>query len=319
MEFYAYIVAAGTACCWSVTSMTFAVAGKRIGSMKVNQIRIIMAVVFLSLCHYLVFGRLWPVNATSHQLYYLALSGIVGLFLGDMCYFASLVIIGPKRATVMMTVSPASCAITAWLLMGEGLHVFTVIGMAVTIAGIAVTVSAGKKKDIAAEPVLKLALGITLGLLGGIGQGAGIAIAKMGLKTIDPATGAVIDEFDPLSGTLIRMVAAAFMLWLVVAGQEALSGFRGKPSGMRKAFGDRRAMMQMLLGAFVGPFIGVWASLFAVKHGQAAVAMTIIAMFPILVIPQAAIIYKERPRLQEIAGAAVAILGIAILFSPQMM
>ena len=47
-----------TALLWSLTSIAFAVSSKRWGSVVLNRVRILLAVVFLSLLHRLVLGRL---------------------------------------------------------------------------------------------------------------------------------------------------------------------------------------------------------------------------------------------------------------------
>ena len=317
METYGYLAAVGAAFCWSFTSIFFASAGNRIGSMKVNQIRIVMAVVLLGGMHFVLKGQIIPLDVTRYEVFYLALSGVIGLFIGDMCYFSSLVIIGPKRASVMMTISPAASAVAAYILMNEQLHILSIIGMLITSLGVAVAVSAGKKKALK-QSALMIAFGVLLGLLGGAGQGVGIAFAKMGLRTVTD-TGELVRELDPLSGTLIRMIAGAACLWIVLLIQELAGYSRKKNSRIAEAVRDKRAMLLIMGGAFVGPFLGVWASLFAAKHAQTAIAMTIMATFPILVIPLTMIIYKERPRLQEIIGAVISVGGVLILFLPDIL
>ena len=195
------IAALGTAICWSSTSMFFVAAGKRIGSFQVNQIRIVFAVLFLLFMHILVMGTLWPSGANARQLGLLGASGLVGLFLGDSCYFKALVMLGPKLATLLMTLHPLIAALFAWLVLGEALAAMAILGMGVATAGVAMAIMGrrGKGQD---RQTVRLGLGIFLGVLGAIGQGAGIVIAKAGLE-----------NFNALSGTLVRMATACSSPW----------------------------------------------------------------------------------------------------------
>lgn len=283
----------------------------RIGSMKVNQIRIFFAVIFLAATHLFYFKTVWT-SVSGAQYGYLAMSGFVGLFLGDICYFASLVISGPKRAAVMMTISPAAAAVLAWVLIGESISVLETAGMLVTIIGIALTVSGRTGSSASVAPAGRVMFGVVLGILGGIGQGAGMVLAKIGLTTLDPA-GAVVSEVNPLAGTLIRMTTASAMLWLMALGQEIRASAKTAPSPLRTALRDRKALLLALCGAALGPFLGVWSSLFAVKHVDVAVASTIMAAFPILVIPQMFIYFGEKPGVKEVLGAIAAVGGIAVM------
>jgi drug/metabolite transporter (DMT)-like permease len=67
-------------------------------------------------------------------------------------------------------------------------------------------------------------------------------------------------------------------------------------------------------GALLGPFLGVSFSLVAVQNTAAGVAASIMATTPILVIPLSAWIDREKIRWPDLAGAVVAIAGVALLF-----
>ena len=50
----------GTAVCWVFTSIAFAEAGRRIGSSRVNMIRLILASLMLMGMHWITFGQPIP-------------------------------------------------------------------------------------------------------------------------------------------------------------------------------------------------------------------------------------------------------------------
>jgi drug/metabolite transporter (DMT)-like permease len=80
------------------------------------------------------------------------------------------------------------------------------------------------------------------------------------------------------------------------------------------ALEDRGALGFTAVGAFFGPFLGVSLSLFAVRHTAAGVAASIMALYPVLVIPLVILLHRERVGIAGIGGALVAAAGAALLF-----
>ena len=63
-----------------------------------------------------------------------------------------------------------------------------------------------------------------------------------------------------------------------------------------------------------GPFLGVSLSLAAVKYTESGVAATIMAITPVLLIPIVIFFHKEKVSFRAIAGAVIAVGGVALLF-----
>src|SRR5690606_25565516 len=93
----------GTAFCWALTALFFSAASRRIGQFHVNQIRLVQACIVLALAC-AVTGTF--IAAPMPQLVLLALSGLVGLTLGDAAGFLSLQILGPRRTTLRTAPAP---------------------------------------------------------------------------------------------------------------------------------------------------------------------------------------------------------------------
>ena len=83
-----------TSTLWTGNSILFTAAGKRIGPISVNAIRIAIAVVLLSVTHIILFGTIMP-DANNAQWFWMGVSGIVGLGIGDFALFAAFVISYP--------------------------------------------------------------------------------------------------------------------------------------------------------------------------------------------------------------------------------
>jgi len=78
--------------------------------------------------------------------------------------------------------------------------------------------------------------------------------------------------------------------------------------------GDRRAFLLMLLGALFGPVLGVTFSFIGVSRTDGAVAATIMATSPVLMLPVVRVLYRERLSWRAVGGAVIAVGGVAMLF-----
>jgi len=298
-DFTGYFAAAGTAFFWSFTSMFFAAAGRRIGSFTVNQVRIIMALLLLTVMHGVLLGAFWPRELPGRQAGYLVASGIVGLVIGDTLLFRAFVVLGVKRALVIMTLWPALATLIAWPILGEAPGGRLIPAMLVTLSGVAISILGRRSSE---APPAK-ATGLALALGGAVCQATGYVLAKPGLA----------GGLASITGTQVRMATAAAILWAIGFGQLLAAKLRGRPSPLREGLVNPIAMAQTFGGAFCGPFLGVWLSLEAVKHAPIGAATTIMSTAPILVIPWAFLVYRETPRALEVAGAVVAVAGVGLL------
>jgi drug/metabolite transporter (DMT)-like permease len=292
---------------WTFCSIFFAIAGKRVGVLSVNALRIVMAIGLLGATHIILFGTIMPA-ANREQWMFMGLSGIIGLSLGDFGYFGSLVILGPRRGVLIMSTHPIVSALFGYIILGESLSAWAIVGIAVTLAGVVWVILEREESEEGkeGEEVLddkKKTLGILLGIGGSIGQGLGLVVSKYGMfEAGNPEV-----PLDPLPATLIRMVVAAAFFWLVVAAM-------GKLPEVARSTKDTKAIGAMFGGAFLGPFLGVWLSMVAVTYTLTGIAATLMALMPVMVIPIVWVLDKQRTTWRGFIGAVVAIVGVAILF-----
>jgi drug/metabolite transporter (DMT)-like permease len=287
------LAALATAFCWASSALVFEAAGKRVGSLAVNFIRLVMAFVFLTALETIVRGQALPIDASAHAWAWLALSGLVGFCFGDLCLFRAFVMIGPRLSTLVMALAPPLTAIIAWLLLGEVLSRTDVLGMIMTVGGITWAVL-DREPDRVAEPWP--VRGVLLGLGGALGQAGGLVLSKHGMG-----------DYDAFAATQIRVIAG------IVGFGVLFSVLRWWPR-VRAATGNAAAMTYTSMGAFFGPFLGVSLSLVAVKYTEAGVAASIMATTPIVIIPAVVLFKHERVGLGGYAGAILAVAGVVLLF-----
>jgi drug/metabolite transporter (DMT)-like permease len=290
-----------TSCLWTVSSLFFTTAGKRIGSLSVNAYRIIMAVGFLEFAHLMLLGNILPI-ANGAQWFWMGLSGVVGLATGDAGLFAAYVTIGPRRSVLIMALAPIFASLGAYFMLGEVVPELGAIGIAVTLAGVVVVILEEEERT-GEVPVAKRLkrYGILFALVGAVGQGIGLVLSKKGIDLVQGAT------LNPLSATLMRLISGAVSVWVVLL-------LARKLPELQRAVKHREGIVHTAAGAFIGPFLGVTLSMVAVTYSQAGVAQTLMSLMPVLIIPTVWIRYRQRTSWRGILGAGIAVIGVAILF-----
>ena len=294
-----------TSCFWTFSSLLFTSAGRRFGSFSVNAYRTIMAIGLLGCAHVVLLGTLLPL-ASSEQWFWMGLSGVVGLGIGDFGLFAAYVTIGPRRSVLIQSSAPIFASLGAFLVLGETFSPLAMIGVAVTMAGIIIVLvekeenHKGQQKESPSERRRK-SWGVFFGLISAMGQGFGAVLSKKGMY-LD-----VTIAMNPLSAAFIRMMVTGLFVWAI-----AIIG--GKLPELHRAVKDRTGIKYTVAGALVGPFVGMTLSMVAIASTETGIAQTLMSLSPVLIIPVIWVIYREKTNWRGILGAFVAIVGVAILF-----
>jgi drug/metabolite transporter (DMT)-like permease len=290
------LAALATAGCWTITAMVFEAAGKRVGSLSVNFLRLSMATILLGVYGAMTRGVPFPFDAGAEAWGWLALSGLVGLTFGDLCLFRALVLIGARLSLLLMALVPPMTALLGWIVLGERLDAFDGLGMALTVGGVVWVVAERRPEgEVGASPRDRRN-GVLLGLGGALGQGAGLILSKLGMKS-----------YDAFSATQIRVIAG-------MVGFALIFCFIGWWPRVAAAVKDGRAMATIGAGSIFGPFLGISLSLVAVQNTEAGAAATIMAIVPVLIIVPSVLIKKERISLRAVLGAIVAVAGVGVMF-----
>jgi drug/metabolite transporter (DMT)-like permease len=293
-----------TAMCYSISSIFFTAAGRKYGPLISNRLRLIIAVLLLVGIHWLLFGKPIPIDAGLNRWLWLGVSGIVGLAIGDLFLFKAYVAIGPRLGLLFLSLAPALASILAWLLLGERLSIGSIIGITLTLAGIAWVVLESKPNpttsgDDPARPSVKRdGKGLVAGLIAATGQALGVVLAKPGMA----------GNFSPISANVIRMSIAFLVLWLVTL-------FQGQVlSTIQQVTVQKSGLLYVLAGAIFGPLLGVSLSLFAIQNTEVGIASTLIALPPIFLLPVGHFVFKEQISWQAVAGTVIAVAGVGLLF-----
>lgn len=297
---------------WTFTSLFFTAAGKRIGPTVVNASRIGMAICFLALTHRFLSGG-WIPEATQTQVLYLALSGLIGLSIGDQCLFTAFVCIGPRLTMLIYATSPIYAVLFAWVALGETLTGLAWFGIVLVIAGVSWVLKERTEQREKIEPRLRVR-GIVLAFIGAACQAGGLLLSKQGMgHGYLPAA----EHLDPQTATLIRMFFAGLGVLPILLVRNWHKKKMGSAHGRNGPAlqGSRAAGWAFAAcGALVGPYLGVWMSLVASDRVPVGIAQTLCSLTPVFILPLAAWIHKEKITPRAVIGAFLAVGGSALLF-----
>ncbi|MFP4025419.1 MAG: DMT family transporter [Thiohalospira sp.] len=292
-----------TAGFWTITAIAFESAGKKVGSLSTNLIRLFMAFIFIGIYGLITRGSFIPFDASAHNWMWLSLSGLVGFVIGDLLLFEAYVVVGSRVSMLIMSLTPPITAFIGWLIMDEVLTMQNIAGMVLTITGIMLVVVERKSHKLGEKSKknnkMKFSYpiaGLLLAFGGAVGQGTGLVLSKFGMQ-----------DFDPFAATQIRVITG-------FTGFAILFIFLKRWKKVLEALKNKKAMSRVSVGAFFGPFLGVSFSLLSVKHTTTGVASTIMAIVPVLIIPPAVIFFKEKITLKEVIGSVIAVGGVALFF-----
>jgi drug/metabolite transporter (DMT)-like permease len=292
-----------TAFFWTTTSLAFQQATRKCGSLSVNILRLIIAFFIYGIISFFTRGEFFPFDASAHQWIWMSISGFVGFVFGDYFLFKSYELISARVAMLIMSLSAPLAAFLGWFFIGETMNLISIFAMFITIFGIMIVITEKKKLDDRKLGLKNKKLqfsfspkGMLFAFFGSVGQALGLVLSKYGME-----------DYNVFGATQIRIIAGCI-------GFTILISFIKRWPKVKQAFLDTSSLKFIVIGSIFGPFLGVYTSLLAVKYTTVGIASTIMAIIPVLIIPPAILLYKEKVTLKEIIGAFIALGGIALFF-----
>lgn len=289
------LAALGTATCWATTGILASDAIRALGAFHFNLIRQVFVTLILAAV-VLASGALalpgWQAVAV------LALSGIIGILLGDTLNFAAVGRLGPRRAGAVFALNAPMAAVMGWVVLGERLGWQAGLGIAVTVAGVALAIlgrpASGAHRF---EQVWGgLGVGVLFGLGAALGQATGALIARPYMA----------GGMDPYVGSLIRVGASGLAMGVLAALPFA-------PQAPRAVSG--RVLALTAATALIGLLLGMTLFLYALQGSQTGIIATLSATSPVIILPLLWLRTGQRPSVMSWAGGALAVTGLALIFT----
>ena len=294
------IAALAAALGWTISAVCWTAAGKHVGSLVVNTVRLVIALLLFLLYGALFRGEAIPFSAPLHAWFWLGLSGIVGYFLCDLFLFRSFLMLGPRLGLLIFSMSPIIASLCGWWWLNETLVAKDMLGIATALTGVTwVVLESPRKKPRQPGDHHFSWLGALFATLAMVCQGVAVVISKVGLRNFN----------SPAAATQIRDIAGLVCFIVLMTILKRL-----KPC--IDVFKHGKVMLIMSTGSVAGPAVGVALLMFALVRVPAGLVMTFVSLTPVMVIPFSIVIFKEHVSPRAVLGALVAVAGLAVLLHP---
>lgn len=279
---------------WAVSTVIFGRLGKSLSPLALNLAKGGVAIALIGLTLLLRQNGQPQFSATA--AFWLLLSGVIGIGLGDTAYFKAINGLGARRALLMESLAPPLTAVIALIFLNEQLSAIAWAGICLTLLGVAWVISERVPAKDAASP--NLGQGIFWGLLAALGQASGAVMSR----------GVLADTvIDPLWSGLLRIGAGLLVLVVLMAGKGHL-GPQLQPLRSRQVF------PVVFIAAFLGTYLAIWLQQISFKYTPAGIAQALLATSPLFVLP-IAVALGDRVTGRAVLGVLVAIGGIWLLIS----
>ena len=290
------LAALGAAACWALTGLISAGPAGHLGALAFNRARQVFVTGLLGV--YVLASGAWR-ELDAGVAWPLLLSGLIGILLGDTLLFATLNRVGPRRSGILFALNAPIAAALGWAALGETLAPQAVLGVGLTVAGVALAILYGKRRaQLHQWEAIRgpLWIGVALGLGAATGQALGSIVARPAMAT----------GIDPFLASMLRTGVAAFCLSALIA----LPIPAVKPKGPL----TWRVFAVTALTGIIALAIGMTLLLFALSGGAVGIVSTLSATSPALILPMLWARTGERPAAGAWAGAALVIAGMALIF-----
>ena len=289
------LAALGTATCWATTGLISADAVRALGAFHFNLVRQVFVALLLAVI--VLMAGLW-VGMDWPTVGILVASGIIGILVGDTFNFAAVGRIGPRRAGAIFALNAPMAAVMGYVFLGEALPVQAVLGIGVTVAGVALAILGRPGANAHRLEMVRgtILVGVLFGLAAGFGQAAGSLIARPVMTA----------GLNPYLASLIRVGASGLAMGVLAAMPFA-------PVAPKVV--TRAALALAALTAVIGLLVGMTLFLYALQGSKTGIIATLSATSPVIILPLLWLRTGQRPSGLSFAGAALAVVGLGLIFT----
>jgi|YNPMSStandDraft_1061717.scaffolds.fasta_scaffold06423_3 drug/metabolite transporter (DMT)-like permease len=289
------LAALGTAILWTLSTLAWTSAGRYVRALPISFVRLVITLGLVAGSQMIFHGTPFPLPADGRTWRLLGVSGFMGFFVTDVCMFHAFLIIGPRIALLILSLSPPLAALISWLWLDDPLTWWDWAAMSLTLAGVLWVVyeQPDRSQTLHYLRPQQYGWGLLLACSGAVGHAFSLVLSKDGIGT-----------YDAFSATYLRVLGAmgAYLVLITL--------LRAWPEVCR-TFRHPKAMKILAAGSFVGPFLGVVFSMTALRYAPSGVVAAILATMPVLILPFTVLVYRERVSFRAILGALLAVVGVA--------
>lgn len=289
-----------TTLCWAASAVFAARSSRLLGGSEANFWRLTVALILLG---FWVLPRGQDLGNPGWAWF--ALSGLVGIGLGDTALFQALPRLGPRLTILLVTCfTPPAAAVMEWIGLRTTLRPDQIACGLGTLSGVALALSAGRGGE--AHP--SRGVGTCWALASAIAGAAGAVLSR------------VAYGFAAAGGSVPDGATAAFERVLGGYGVVVLAWYWARKTDRRRDHSRkqredsaerRRAAAPWVLGnAVSGLVLGVSCYQWALSQLPAGIVLAVVSLTPLTIIPLAWWLEGDRPTIRSMVGSIIAVAGV---------
>ncbi len=290
MAFWGIFSALLSAGSWAFGTITFERIGKVIPYVGITFLKGVFSIVLMIILLFSSDG-LYPIG--WWEFTFLALSGIIGITIGDSLFFKSLQDLGAKTQVIFFLLGQILTMILSLLFLGELLTLEQYIGAFILLMGVVITTWGNQSN----HP--NKIRGIVFGLLSMLCFSISAIMVK-----------AAIADVPVITATFYRMVfGTIFALGYGVTSKN----FNTWIAPLK----DMRLCGLFVINVIFITYGGFLLSMVAIKYISVALASVLSATEPIFVLMLAFLISKEKITRRELIGTVITLIGLFLIINSE--
>lgn len=272
---------------WALCAIALKKLGENIDPIGMTTVKAILASILLCL---IIFFTGETYNIGIDKITAVAISGILGIAVGDSLFFASLNRLSPLMLSIILFVGPdLFSGIFGFIFLKEIPSILSWIGIFAILIGLSCFIFSIQKK--AVESKTKIT-GVIFALLSLICTAYSMVIIKP-----------VLNDIPIITATMYRMLFSAVILLL-------FGLFTKKIFVWKQSLNDKSYNIKLAGTLSLATIGGFWLSLIAIKHCKLIITSSLMSLEPLFILIISILFLKYSPKRKEIIGLISVFLGI---------
>lgn len=288
------IASIGSALTWACSVMLYRRYGGHLSATWLTFYKGLVAILFFALG--IGLSDAWT-DVSTATISMLALSGIIGVIIGDSAFFMALPKIGGALTSSIQCVAPPLAAVGAWLFLGQNLSPLQAVGLLVSSAGVAAMVWFERRStEIHPEPKSFL-FGVLFALLAAVCQAGGVLLSRDGLEGLSSMQGAALRIWFPV------VVLGVYEWW-----REG-----GTLNHFARATLKVKHLKEITLASFLGTFVGLIFMVYGMTHAPIGIAIGLTSTYPLWIVIFDVVVFGHRMRALSVASLVCSLIGVFMM------
>ncbi len=275
---------------WALCTVVLKKLGERLDPIGMTTIKAILASILLCLIIFLT-GETY--NIGTDKIITIAISGILGIAIGDSLFFASLNRLSPLILSIILFVGPdLFSGLFGFIFLKEMPSILSWVGIFCILTGLSFFIFPIKKENLESKTQIT---GIVFALLS-------LVCTAYSMVIIKP----VLTDIPIITATMYRMLFSSVILLL-------FGFFTRKIFIWKQNLNNRNYNIKLAGTLSLATIGGFWLSLMSIKYCKLIIASALMSLEPFFILIFTILFFKYIPKRNEIIGLITIILGILFI------